>query len=45
VNIIKPIFEFIRPLLEERFPHRFRQRQVIHRRLEIQLEFPWLAKK
>jgi hypothetical protein len=45
VNIIKPIYHLILPLLEERFPRHFRQRQIIHRKLEIQLEFPWLAKK
>jgi hypothetical protein len=45
VNIIKPLYERILPLLEERFPQYFHRRQVIRRRLEIQLEFPWLAKK
>jgi hypothetical protein len=45
MNIIKPLFERIRPLLEYRFPALFQQRQIIHRKLEIQLEFPWLSKK
>ena len=45
VNIIKPLYERILPLLEERFPQYFHRRQVIRRKLEIQLEFPWLAKK
>ncbi len=45
VNIIKPLYKRILPLLEERFPQYFHRRQVIRRKLEIQLEFPWLAKK
>jgi hypothetical protein len=45
VNIIKPLYQRILPLLEERFPNYFQRRQVIRRKLEIQLEFPWLAKK
>ncbi len=45
VNMIKPFFERIFPLLEERFPTCFRRRQVIRRKIEIQLEFPWLSKK
>ena len=45
VNIIKPLFDRFLPLLEDRFPSYFRPRQIIHRKLEIQLEFPWLSKK
>lgn len=43
--MIRPLIERLLPLLEERFPGHFRKRQVIRRRLEIQLEFPWLSKK
>lgn len=43
--MIKPLFDRILPLLEDRFPGYFRRRQIIHRKLEIQLEFPWLSKK
>jgi hypothetical protein len=45
VNIIRPLFDRLLPLLEERFPNRFRKRQFIRRPMEIQLEFPWLSKK
>jgi hypothetical protein len=45
MNLIKPFLDLILPLLEEKLPARFRRRQVIHRPLEIQLEFPWLSKR
>jgi hypothetical protein len=45
MNIIKPLIEKIRPLLEERFPSHFRRRPARCRRIEIQLEFPWLGKR
>lgn len=45
VNIIKPLYQRILPLLEERFPNYFPRRPIIRRKLAIQLEFPWLAKK
>ena len=45
MNIIKPFLERILPLLEERFPTRFRSRPPRPRRMEIQMEFPWAAKK
>lgn len=45
VNIIRPLFDRLLPLLEERFPSRFRRRHFIRRPMEIQLEFPWLSKK
>lgn len=45
VNIIRPLFDRLLPLLEERFPNRFRKRHFIRRPMEIQLEFPWLSKK
>ncbi len=45
MNIIRPLFEKIRPLLEERFPACFRQPARRVRRMEIQLEFPWAAKR
>jgi hypothetical protein len=45
MNIIKPLFEKILPLLEERFPSCFRRRRARPRRMEIQLEFPWHSKR
>lgn len=45
VNIIKPLFEKIRPLLVRRLPERFRRREIRSRRVEIQLEFPWHGKR
>lgn len=45
VNIIKPLFEKIRPLLTQRLPEPFRRRENRPRRMEIQLEFPWHGKR
>ena len=45
MNIIKPLFERIRPLLTQRLPERFRRRDNRSRRMEIQLEFPWHGKR
>ena len=45
MNILKCLLDKVQPLLEERFPTYFRRRQIIHRKLEIQLEFPWLSKR
>jgi hypothetical protein len=45
MDIIKPLFEKIMPLLEERFPACFRRRWTRPRRMEIQLEFTWHSKR
>ncbi len=45
MNIIRMLFGRIRPLLEERFPECFRQPARLPRKMEIQLEFPWAAKR
>jgi hypothetical protein len=45
MNIIRPLFERIRPLLEERFPGCFRQPVRKARKMEIQLEFSWAVKR
>jgi hypothetical protein len=45
MNIIKPLFEKIRPLLTQRLQEPFRRRENRPRRMEIQLEFPWHGKR
>lgn len=45
VNIIKPLFQRICPLLTQRLPARFRRREISSRRMEVQLEFSWQRKR
>ena len=45
VRLIKPFLEKILPLFETRFPGCFRRRPGRPRRMEIQLEFPWISKR
>jgi len=45
VNLIKPLFARILPLLEERLPARFRRRPARPHHVEIQLVFPWMPKR
>lgn len=45
MNIIKPLLEKVRPLLEQRLAFRFLKSPKRSRRLEIQMEFPWLSKR
>jgi hypothetical protein len=45
MNIMRPLIEKLRPLLEERFAACFKRPLRRGRRMEIQLEFPWAAKR
>jgi len=45
MNIIKPLFDKVLPLLEQRFPAYFRKHPGRSRRMEIQMEFPWSSKR
>ncbi len=45
VNIIKFLIEQALPLLDQRFPRYFRKPTKRGRKMEIQMEFPWHAKK
>jgi hypothetical protein len=45
MNTFSAVVAKVLKIIENRFPTRFRQRPVIRRRFEQQLEFPWLAKR
>lgn len=45
MNIIKAGMRWFADRLGGRFGTRLRGREVIRRRLEVQLEFPWLSKR
>jgi hypothetical protein len=45
MNTFSAVVAKVLKIVENRFPTRFRQRPVIRRRFEQQLEFPWLAKR
>jgi hypothetical protein len=45
MNTIKTGWEWLLERLGGRFGARFGRREVIRRRMEIQLEFPWLSKR
>jgi hypothetical protein len=45
MNTLSAVVAKVLKIVEAKLPARFRQRQVIRRRFEQQLEFPWLAKR
>ncbi|MGL5017812.1 MAG: hypothetical protein ACRDBP_06745 [Luteolibacter sp.] len=45
MNTLSVVLAKVLRLVEDKFPGRFRQRPVIRRRFEQQLEFPWLSKR
>jgi hypothetical protein len=45
MNTLSIVVAKVLRIVEDRIPTRFRQRPVIRRRFEQQLEFPWLAKR
>lgn len=45
MNLLKPLFEKILPLLETRYPAWFRRLPSRPRSRAIQLEFPWISKR
>jgi hypothetical protein len=45
MNTIQAGIRWLTGMLERKFATRLRRREVIHRPLEVQLEFPWLRKR
>jgi hypothetical protein len=45
MNSIPPVIRKVRKVIAVRFSTHFRQPPVIRRKIAVQLEFPWLAKR
>jgi hypothetical protein len=45
MNTLTPLLAKVLKVIERKFSPYFRQPPVIRRRLEQQLEFPWLSKR
>lgn len=45
MNMLEPLLENVLPYLKKRFPGIFLRPRKRQRPLEIQLEFPWTAKR